>query len=133
MDDARGVGLGEGVRQREGVAQHLADREAFAPDELVERLAGDELHHQEIDAAGFGNVVNGDDVRMVEGGCRAGFLDEARFPVGIAVAVGRQDFDGDFASQARVAGLVDLAHAARAQRGNDLIRAQTGTGCDRHR
>ena len=36
----------------------------------------------------------------------------------------RQDLDGDGAVQTGIAGLVDLAHPARAEGGLDLIRAE---------
>ena len=43
-----------------------------------------------------------------------------------------QDLDRDVAIQLRVAGAVDLAHAARAERGNDFVRTELGTGRERH-
>ena len=40
--------------------------------------------------------------------------------------------DGHRPAQAGVDGLVDLAHATRAQHGHDFIRTETGTGSQRH-
>ena len=45
---------------------------------------------------------------------------------------GREDLDGDRAVEPGVAGLVHLAHAASANRGNHLVRAQSGPWRERH-
>jgi hypothetical protein len=39
-----------------------------------------------------------------------------------------QDLDGDFAAQPRIPGAIDLPHAARAQRREDLVRPETDAG-----
>ena len=46
--------------------------------------------------------------------------------------VGGQDLDGDRAIEAGVAGLVDLAHAAGADRGLDFVRPEAHTGGHGH-
>jgi hypothetical protein len=43
------------------------------------------------------------------------------------------NLDGDNAIQARVAGLVDFSHAARAKGRGDLVRAQPGSGSQSHK
>ena len=43
-----------------------------------------------------------------------------------------QDLDGDGAGQAGVGGSVDLAHAARAEGGLDLVGAEGGVGLKGH-
>jgi hypothetical protein len=40
----------------------------------------------------------------------------------------REHFDGDVAAEAGVAGTIDLAHAARAERRNDFVGTELGTG-----
>ena len=40
----------------------------------------------------------------------------------------RQHLDRDLASEPRVAGAIHLAHAAGAERGDDLVGAEAGTG-----
>jgi hypothetical protein len=44
----------------------------------------------------------------------------------------RQQFDRNQAVQSRVAGAVDLAHAARAQRSEDFVRTESSAGSKRH-
>src|SRR5690348_14496164 len=43
-----------------------------------------------------------------------------------------QILDGDGAGEARVAGLVDFAHATGADRGQDLVGAESGAGREGH-
>jgi hypothetical protein len=42
------------------------------------------------------------------------------------------ELERDTASETRVLSFVNDAHATRAKRRNDLIRAYAGTGCGRH-
>ena len=51
---------------------------------------------------------------------------EAGEGAGIAPNVVRQNLDGDVAPEPRVPRPVDLAHPARAERGEDLVGAETG-------
>jgi len=43
-----------------------------------------------------------------------------------------RDLDGHIASHARIAGAVDLTHAAGADGGDDLVGSQASTGRKRH-
>ena len=61
---------------------------------------------------------------MIERGEQARFALEARAPVRIVGEQGRQQLDGDVASEAGIAGAVHLAHAAGAERPGDLEVAQ---------
>ncbi len=70
------------------------------------------------------DVVERADVRMVELRDRAGFAVEPLAELRISGEGFGQDLDGDDAIEARVAGLVDLAHAAGAEGGEDLVRAE---------
>ena len=74
-------------------------------------------------AVGVFEPVDLRDVRMIERREHLRFSPEAGEAVGIAGDGGQQDFDRDLAIERRVAGLVDLAHPARADPRRDLIRA----------
>ena len=62
---------------------------------LGQRLAVDKLHDEEVDVVVRADVVEVADVRMVEGGDRAGFALEALASFLVAGQLFRQDFDGD--------------------------------------
>ena len=65
--------------------------------------------------------VNRDDARMVERGDGTRFALESRAAVGVACGLVSEDLQRHLASELRVLGQVDLAHAARAQRAQDTV------------
>ena len=77
-------------------------------------------------------VKNGDDVRMREGGDSFGLTFEAGVCGRLAREFGGENLDGDGAIEPRVSGFVDFAHTAGAQRRNDLIGTESGSGGERH-
>ena len=56
----------------------------------------------------------------------------ARFLEKTLAVSAAERLDGHGSAEARVEGLVDLAHATRTQHGHDFIRTETGTGNERH-
>jgi len=80
------------------------------------------LHHQVIGT----DVVERADIGMVQRGHRSGLSLEA---VGESFV---RDFDGDVAVEARIARAIHLAHAARADGREDLVRTQVSSGSQRH-
>ena len=56
------------------------------------------------------------------------FALEPRQPIGILRERRRQHFDRDESIETGVARFVDFAHAARADGGHDLVRAEAGSG-----
>ncbi len=75
------------------------------------------------------DVVQGKDVGMGERSDRPRFLLETAQSLGIGREFRRQHLDRDVAIQPCVARPVHVAHPARADRRDDLVRAETGTGC----
>ena len=76
------------------------------------------------------DLVDGDDVRVIERGRGAGFLDEPPYPIGDAAGVRVQHLDGDGAAEARVHGTVDDTHAAVAELFTEAIVGQDIHGAD---
>ena len=74
------------------------------------------------------HIVQGADVRMLEGGHRARFTIEtvAELPVGGNRC--SQNFDGDSAVEARIGRALDFAHSAAAERALDFVRAEANAG-----
>ena len=75
-------------------------------------------------ARSFADIVQGADTRMIQPRNALRLALKAFEELRVCGQVGRQDFDGDDAFQADVAGLVNLAHTASANRGHDFIRAE---------
>jgi hypothetical protein len=55
-----------------------------------------------------------------------------RFALETFIELFSGDLDGDIASQARIAGTIDLAHAACAQLAEDFVRPQVRAGFEWH-
>ena len=120
MDDAFVVRGFERVSNLMGDAQDVIDRHRPALQALGERLPLDEFHDQEVLLRDHFHAEERGDVRVVECGERFGFALEARDALWIEREGLRKNLDGDFASELGVAGAVHLAHAAGAERPDDL-------------
>src|SRR6266404_4333918 len=73
MNNVAAVRFGERVNNLERELERLIERKRAAPHELLERLAIDVLHHEEEHIFDFIDFIDGADVRMIDGGCRAIF------------------------------------------------------------
>src|SRR2546428_12535795 len=69
--------------------------------------------------------MDGRDMRMIERGEALRFASEAGDPIGIVKKALGQEFERDVATELRVARLVHLAHAARPDGREDLVRTET--------
>ena len=65
---------------------------------------------------------------MIEGRQGLRFAGEPDEPFGVAREEIEQHFDRDIAIERRIARAIDLAHAARPERSQDLVGAESGTG-----
>jgi len=130
MRDALAVRFLERVGDRDSDFQRFVERERPAPDPIRERLAFQVLHHEEVDVALLADVVQRADVRVIQRGDRLRFALEPVAPLRIVGEMRRQHFDRDRAVQSRVGCFVDLAHAAGAQRGDELVRSEFGAGLE---
>src|SRR4029453_3378125 len=78
------------------------------------------------------HVVDGENVRVVQGAGGAGLLLEAAELLAIGDLL-EENLDRDLALQAGVTGAVDLTHRPRAEQPHDLVRAESRAGLERHR
>jgi hypothetical protein len=90
------------------------------------------LHDEEMDPVLMPDVVERADVGIVQRGDRAGFAVESFAPDGIACVILAEDFDRDGPIEAGVERLIDIAHAALAERRGDLIGAESTACGQRH-
>ena len=127
MDHLLAVRMIERVGDFGAVAEHIGRRQRSAREPVIECLAFEILHHQIGAAFVIADVEQAADMRVAEGGNRAGFRFESRAAVGSLGAIGVQHLDGDQTIQACIAGLVDLAHPAGPNQRQDLVRAKPRT------
>ena len=117
----RAHGVGECDRERE----EALHREAARGDLLAERLALDELHRQEAQAVRFLDRVQHHDAGMAERGDRLRLALEALDLLRVERHLRRQHLERHAPVEARIEREVHLTHAARAERLEDLVRADT--------
>jgi hypothetical protein len=106
--------LARGERARDGVhdvERALRRDAALAADEIAQRLALDEVHHQKDDALGLADVVDGDDVGVAELRLRARLAEESGAR---RHRVRDEHLEGHGPEQAHVPGAVHAPHAAPA-------------------
>ena len=103
--------------------QHLRDRQTALFDAGCERLPIEQRHHEVVDTVGVADVVEAADVRMLQCGHDAGLALEAAAQLRVASGLGGEHLECDAAIEPRVTGLVDLAHAAGAERCDHLVGA----------
>ena len=116
MHDAFLMRRRQRIPQSAGDLDDLLEGKPACADEPVKRLTFDELHGQEVDAVGFLDRVDGDDVRMVELGEGLRLATKTREPLRILRHFGGQDFERYVAAEFRVGGAIHLAHATGAKR-----------------
>ena len=121
VDDAAIVGVGERVRCLDAVPKRFVHRQRRA---FRHRWAVDVLHRDERALAVRSDLVARTDVRMIECGRRLRLLDETSAASLVRQTIDGQHFDGDFAPQPRVLGLVDFTHAPGAERAKELVWAE---------
>ena len=128
MDESLPVGRCQSAGDLRGIIDRPARRERTVLQRRTKRLPfeqfGDEIRRTFVCA----DIVNGEDVRMIERAGGAGLLLESPEPVGVFGELFRQHFDGDVTPQPRVVRSINFSHAARAERGRDLIHAEPRAG-----
>ena len=104
-----------------GAGRHGALRQ-----ERRQRRPLEVLHHQVIDPVLAADVVDGADVGVAQRRQAPRFALEPLTDDWIGGQRRGQDLDRDGAIEPRVAGRVDFAHTAGAERAGDLVRAEAG-------
>ena len=110
----------------------FVDAHWTAPEPLLESLALEALHDEEIDSVLVTNVVERADMRMIEAGDRLRFALEPRPLGGIRRAPRREHLDGDGPIQPSIDGAIHVAHAATAEQIADFVPAQGSAGRNGH-
>jgi hypothetical protein len=132
VDDAGLVRGREGVGHLHGHVERLFQRHPFAVEARAQSLAVNELHRDEVRAVFVADFVDGDDVRVVQGGGGRRLALEAAQSVFALREFGGEDFERGGTAQVRVLREIDFAHPARAELRADFVTAETCAGGDGH-
>ena len=127
MNDAAAVRVSQAIAGLHDVSQLFYDGDfPVAGDDLIERLAVEELHHQIGIALMIAQVIDDDDVGVLQHAGGFGLTVEALEQVGILGKAAGHHLDGDDALDEVIHRLVHDAHAALAQNLNDVVLADFG-------
>jgi hypothetical protein len=77
---------------------------------MLQSFAFEEFHGDEGAALVFANIVNGADIRMIQGGSGFGFATEALESVFVVGEIVGKKFQGDGATEARIFRFVNHTH-----------------------
>src|ERR1019366_3509520 len=88
---------------------------------LTQRLTFEQLGDDVVDAVCLADVVEGEDVGVRERSDGPRFALETGQPVDVVGEVGWQNLDRHLAPEPRIPRAINLAHPARAERGDDLV------------
>jgi hypothetical protein len=75
MQDSGDVRLRQSVRDLDSVAEDLLQTQALGRNHLIEPFSFDEFHGDEIHVAVTADFVDRNDIRVVQGGRRAGLAE----------------------------------------------------------
>ena len=141
MHDPRRVGLGEPLRRLGQVPEEGPQVGLVLVDQGGQRLAAHQLHRDVVDRVRVASarlahrvlpdLVDRHDVRVAERRRRLGLEHEAPDPLLAPHELGREDLQRDAALEGPVLREVDLAHAARAERGDDAVVRDLVLGAQR--
>ena len=116
--------------------ERFVERDRTLRNPVSQRRALDELEDQRSNLAALGLVflkpVDAADVRVIERREHPGFSLEAGQPVGVVGEEVRQHLERDVPVELGVARAIDLAHAALADEGGDLVMRQTSADLQGH-
>ena len=107
-------------------------RNRTSRDPISQRRPIHEFHHEGMSAVRIFKAKDVRNIRVIECGEDFRFAVETGETVGIARHDIWQDFHGHVAFELRVPRAIDLAHTARAEGGEDLVRAKARAGLEGH-
>ncbi len=128
MNDAFLVRGFEGLRDLQREGQRIRHRDGAPPERVRERGALDELQDEKADPARVLEPVDRRDVRVIESGQQPGLALESGESIGIGSERVGQALDRDIAIEDEVSRPPHFAHAAPADRGENLVMAEPGAG-----
>ena len=132
MHDAALVRRRQRLGERYAQVQNARDRQPAGAHQLGEALALHQLHGQEAHAVALLHRIEHHDVRMIEARDRPRLALEPGQTIGIARKRFGQHLECHFTPEPRVLRPIHLAHAACAERRDDLVRAQACAGRQSH-
>ena len=132
VDDSDSVRRLETGRDLGGNTESFVERQRPSGQRLIEPFSLDQLEDEVESALRLLDAVQGCEVRVVQRTQEAGLALEPRPPFLVARERIGKGLERHLSPEPRVPRPVHLPHSARANRRDDLVRAQAGPGCEGH-
>ena len=132
MDDAVPVSVVERVGNLDRVAQSFVEPERASLKSVSERFTLEIFHNEKIDTVFATHVIERTDVRMIQARNSPRLALETLTELRIVRELFGKHFDRHGAVEPGVVRFVNFPHSARADRRDDLIRAQSFSRFERH-
>ena len=116
----------ERIRERDAQLDDARDGQPARCHLPIEPVALDQLHRQEPNAVLILDRIERDDVRVVEAGDDAGFMFESRQAFRVRGYAGGQYLERNVTTEAAIPRPIHLAHAAGAERRDDVVATESG-------
>src|SRR5262245_27336023 len=129
MHDVAGVQRGERTQDVQRHRDCLVHVERTILETMVERLTLKQLHHDVDVVGGFADVVDLADTRVADARSSTRLAPETSACIAACRA---QRLDGDFSTQSRIAGAVDVAHPARADERDHFVMTEPFPSTESH-
>ncbi len=121
VDDSRAMRCLQRIGNLDGQLEQRVQRQRSRADPLLQRRPLEILHHDERPPVLLADVVDRADIRVIQRGGRPRFAREPGQRCWILRELRRDELERHRAVQPRVFGLVDDAHAAAGQPGDDVV------------
>src|SRR5215831_18737416 len=121
MNDSLAMGRVQRISNLDAKRQNHLRIERAPRDTLFQSHPFQQLHGNERLAVLFADVVNGADVRVIEGGSSLGFALKAGERLGIAGYLIGEELEGNKTVKPSIFSLVDHAHATATELLNDAV------------
>src|SRR6266852_6271581 len=118
------MSLGQTLRNLRRDFNHLSHWQQAGDEQLAQRFSLYQFHRDVVRGTVPSELIDGNDIGVVEGRCRARYLLEAVQPVTVCGECGGQKLDRNTAIKSRIPRPVHLSHDARPKWGLDLIRTE---------
>jgi hypothetical protein len=135
MDNALRVGCNQRIDDLNSPLQYLIRLERLVGEAIAERLSLQQLHDDVWAAFVLADIMDGANVRMIQGGGGAGLTPEPIEGLLVLGVLLRQELQRDMATEASIFGFVDYTHTARAELFEDSVVVDNlaKDACSRHR
>src|SRR5215470_5204643 len=132
MSDAQRMSFVECVRDLNGVSKGFIERQRSFGETFGECFPFEKFHNEEVDSVVMAQIVEDADVWVIEARYRLCFALKSLLELRLFRKMRGQNLYCNRAPETRILRLIHLSHSTHANRMQDFIRTQFGSGGNSH-